>query len=121
MRNKMAARSFRNAIGVDQLEDLQKIFVQDLNEKEFVEKFKQVRGGNVDEEVLIQLFLKIDASSDGRVDWEDERQQEQGPHAQATARYGPLFTGTGVEVPASPILLGLRIWGIVCGSGTWLA
>ena len=67
----MAAANFRNAIGVDQLENLQKIFVNDLNEKEFVEKFKQVLGGNVDEEVLIQLFLKIDASSDGRVDWEE--------------------------------------------------
>ena len=45
-----------------------------LDEEEFVNAFRNVKGmkGYRTEEQLCHLFMKIDANSDGTVDWDEE-------------------------------------------------
>ena len=42
-----------------------------LAEREFVAAFESILGDNLTEQQLTQLFMKIDANSDGSVDWDE--------------------------------------------------
>ncbi|KAG9390326.1 EF-hand domain pair [Carpediemonas membranifera] len=43
----------------------------DLDQQEFVEAFQSILGEGLSDKELTQLFMKIDANSDGNVDWEE--------------------------------------------------
>ncbi|TMW59593.1 hypothetical protein Poli38472_004662 [Pythium oligandrum] len=62
----------RDEIGVEQLQSLKEKFADgDLNEKEFVSLFREIIDASLSETQLTELFQKIDANSDGTVDWDE--------------------------------------------------
>ncbi|KAG7399917.1 hypothetical protein PHYBOEH_007603 [Phytophthora boehmeriae] len=62
----------RDEIGVEQLQSLKEKFADgDLNEKEFVSLFREIVDASLSEAQLTELFQKIDANSDGTVDWDE--------------------------------------------------
>eukprot|EP00644_Phytophthora_capsici_P014523 jgi/Phyca11/54727/gw1.54.240.1 len=62
----------RDEIGVEQLQSLKEKFADgDLTEKEFVSLFREIIDASLSETQLTELFQKIDANSDGTVDWDE--------------------------------------------------
>ncbi|KAG2521377.1 hypothetical protein JM16_005896 [Phytophthora kernoviae] len=62
----------RDEIGVEQLQSLKEKFADgDLTEKEFVSLFREIVDASLSEAQLTELFQKIDANSDGTVDWDE--------------------------------------------------
>ena len=63
----------RQEIDLNSLRKLQDWFGEDgeLEESEFVEAFGSILGSNLTKEQLTHLFMKIDANSDGSVDWDE--------------------------------------------------
>lgn len=64
----------RRGIDLDNLMQLKEVFGDQglLDEQQFVEAFGSVLGGtNAPSDQLTHLFMKIDADSDGKVDWEE--------------------------------------------------
>lgn len=62
----------RDEIGVEQLQSLKDKFADgDLTEKEFVNLFREIVDASLSETQLSELFQKIDANSDGTVDWDE--------------------------------------------------
>ncbi|KAE9025446.1 hypothetical protein PR003_g4734 [Phytophthora rubi] len=62
----------RDEIGVEQLQSLKEKFADgDLTEKEFVGLFREIVDASLSETQLTELFQKIDANSDGTVDWDE--------------------------------------------------
>ncbi|KAL3671073.1 hypothetical protein V7S43_004255 [Phytophthora oleae] len=62
----------RDEIGVEQLQSLKERFADgDLTEKEFVSLFREIVDASLSETQLTELFQKIDANSDGTVDWDE--------------------------------------------------
>ena len=63
----------RQEIDLSSLRKLQAWFGEDgeLEESEFVEAFGSILGSNLTKEQLTHLFMKIDANSDGSVDWDE--------------------------------------------------
>ena len=60
-------------IKYEDLVKLKEVFGQEgeLEEEDFVREFGQVLGDNLTETQLTHLFMKIDANSDGSVDWDE--------------------------------------------------
>lgn len=61
----------RDKIGVEQLQNLKERFEDDLNEREFVDLFREIIDATLSETQLTHLFQKIDSNSDGTVDWDE--------------------------------------------------
>eukprot|EP00948_MAST-09A_sp_MAST-9A-sp1_P002549 g2549.t1 len=62
-----------NTIDLDNLSKIQEMFGEreELNEEDFVEQFGEILGDNLTAQQLTHLFMKIDANSDGTVDWDE--------------------------------------------------
>ncbi|GBG32362.1 WD repeat-containing protein 64 [Hondaea fermentalgiana] len=63
----------RSEIDLDSLRKLKDLFGKDgeLDQDAFVEAFGEILGNNLTELQLTHLFMKIDANSDGSVDWDE--------------------------------------------------
>ena len=63
----------RDEIDLDSLRKLQDLFGNDgeLDEQGFVDAFGSILGDNLSDQQLTHLFMKIDANSDGSVDWDE--------------------------------------------------
>ena len=76
--NEASAASVEDRINLHQLMELKAAFDRadtdgggSLDTEEFLEAFGEVLGKNLTHEQLTHLFMKIDANSDGSVDWDE--------------------------------------------------
>lgn len=70
---KKSVHFSRSEIDLDSLRKLKDLFGKDgeLDQDAFVEAFGEILGDNLTELQLTHLFMKIDANSDGSVDWDE--------------------------------------------------
>lgn len=62
-----------SSLQLNDLMKLQSMFGDDgvLDEQSFLDTFARILGPNVSKEQLTYLFMKIDANSDGSIDWDE--------------------------------------------------
>ena len=77
-RSRAISEATTDSISVDELQRLEHLFAAadedgggDLDEDEFLEGFQDILGASMSPHALRQLFMRVDANSDGSVDWEE--------------------------------------------------